>query len=413
MAATVLLTGGLVSAQEALHVWMANDAASEARRVWRESPDYTFKVNDFSLLVASILGAEWNDNVNLDRHGGQQDIVIRPALQLAANYPFSQRNGISLNATVGYDKYLRHDQYSYVHVGSGSELASDIYAGDFWINLHDRFQYFMDSGREGSVANLQPGQIYGGFQNLAGTTVTWDLNQLVLSLGYDHLNFISSSSAFDYLTQSAELLEARAGLRVHPRMTVGVEGTAQFTDYSQRILNDNVGASGGLYADWQPSSAFRLQARSGYAVYLFDQTSQAKPPIPASDQNAWYVDVTASDKLSDTVSVALSTGHELRLGLQSDSVDDWYFRPNARWDLGRRVSLLGNGFYEHGRQDLVFESQGQETYDWYGAGVGLNYQPLERLTAGLNYRVTFRSSSISYREYTQNLVALLVTYTFK
>ena len=51
-----------------------------------------------------------------------------------------------------------------------------------------------------------------------------------------------------------------------------------------------------------------------------------------------------------------------------------------------------------------------ETFDWLGADVGASYSILKKLSLGLNYRLTLRSSNIANDEYTQNFVSLSLTY---
>ena len=54
-----------------------------------------------------------------------------------------------------------------------------------------------------------------------------------------------------------------------------------------------------------------------------------------------------------------------------------------------------------------------ETFDWFGATFSLSHELTKRLMLSLNYRLTLRSSDISNRGYTQNLVGLLLTYNLQ
>ncbi len=54
-----------------------------------------------------------------------------------------------------------------------------------------------------------------------------------------------------------------------------------------------------------------------------------------------------------------------------------------------------------------------ETYDWLGVGLGLSHPLTENLMATLRYRLTIRGSDRSSREYTQDLVGILLTYQFR
>jgi hypothetical protein len=393
-------------AQEALRSSMAGIAAAEARRIRPESLPYTFKSGDLRMLVTPSLGLDWNDNIYTSETGEEDDFILRPELRLNLNYPISRYNLLYLDVGFGYDHYFDHDELSTWRLQSGSGISFDIYVKDFWINLHDRFQYVQDSAQEAAVANTAQ---YGTFENTAGLSVTWDLQDVTLSAGYDHLNVISPEDEFESQDRAAELLFARAGLRVHPRVLVGLEGTASFTRYEQAYLNDNTGYSLGTYADWQPGAYFRVQPRGGYSLYRFDQTSRF---IEADDRSSsWYADLTVSHQPTDILSYSLSVGHELRPGVQSDLIEDTYVRWNGSWALLKHVTFTTTLAYEHGEQDdSTAIGNFSETYDWFGGGVGLNYAFMKAASVSLNYRLTLRASDVATREYTQNLIQLQLTY---
>src|SRR5208282_6548685 len=174
-------------------------AAAEARRLQPESLPYTVKEGDFRLLVTPSLELDWTDNVNLSKTNVQDDFILRPTVGLNASYPVTQNNLLQLNVTFGYNEYLDHDQLSTWYLQSGSALSFDIYVKDFWINLHDQFSYIQDSAQQAAVANTGS---YGTLQNTAGVNTTWDLQDVTLSLGYDHQNVMASSQQFDYTDHS-------------------------------------------------------------------------------------------------------------------------------------------------------------------------------------------------------------------
>jgi hypothetical protein len=230
----------------------------------------------------------------------------------------------------------------------------------------------------------------------------------VLTVGYDHQNFISSSSEYEYTDRASELIVARAGFRFHPTVTAGVEATASFTTYDQTVLNDNSGYSIGVYADWRPGPYLRVQPRVGYTIYQFQHTSQTNR---TSDLDSWYVDLTATHDISETVSYALSAGHEVRLGIEADAIEAWYCRPTVNWKIIKHTTLQTSLFYEHGKQGVGNVAGNlTETYDWFGGGFAISRPLMKRLTGSLSYRITLRSSDGANRDYTQNLVGLLLTY---
>jgi hypothetical protein len=408
LAALMLLAARLATAQEALRSSLAGDAAAEARNLQLQSQPYTFKAGDFKLLVTPSLELDWNDNINLSRDNAEADFILRPLVALNASYPIGTYNLLNLSVAFGYDKYLIHDAYSQLRLDSGSELSFDVYVKDFWINFHDRFQYSQDPSQEAAVAGTGSGS-YGTFKNTAGLSGTWDLEDVTLTLGYDHQNTRSLSSQFNQMNNSSELVVARAGLLVHPRMTVGVEGTASFMTYDQAVLNDNQQYSAGIYGDWRPGSYFSVQPRVGYTIFESGQTSSS---VKGGNLASWYANLTLAHQVTDFLSYSLSAGHEIRPGIQSDAIEDSYIRPSVDWKVIKDVTLQTSLFYEHGAEGGGQQaSLLEKNYDQYGGGLNLSYSPMKKVRISLNYRLTLRSSNVASREYKQNLVGLQMTYT--
>lgn len=413
LAVGVALAAPMASAQEALRNSIAGEAAAQARRLQLEPLPYTIKSGDFRLLATPALDVDWNDNIRLAKDNPEEDLIVRPTMGFIANYPLTQRNLLQLNVSVGYNEYVRHSDLSQWYIQSGSELSFDVSVKDFLINFHDRFSYIQDSAQEAAVANTGS---YGTLQNSAGVNTTWDLEDVVLSLGYDHQNVMSTAQEFNSQNHASEMVVSRAGLKLNPRLTTGLEGTAAFTSYEEKILNNNQNYSAGLYADWQPGPALHVQPRGGYTITHFDLTSlsgfQPFPqPVRTSDLSSWYADLTVSHQVTEAITYSFSAGHEIRLGIQSDAIEDSYFRPAITWSVVRNVSLTTSFFYEHGNQgEGNISGNFSETYDWYGGVLSVGYPVMKKLKMSMNYRLTLRSSDVPSREYAQNVVGLLLTY---
>jgi hypothetical protein len=194
------------------------------------------------------------------------------------------------------------------------------------------------------------------------------------------------------------------------------------------VLNDNQSYSAGAYADWQPGPFLHVQPRAGYALYHFQQAVEsykvnpnigpglpifvpAGESIQTSDIHTWYADLTVSHQVSKAATYALSAGREIRLGVEGDVIQDWYFRPNITWTIFKEMKLNTSLFYEHGNQGLGNGSGSlTEKYNWYGGGLRLGYPLMKKLMVGLNYRLTLRSSNIPDWNYAQNIVGITLSY---
>jgi hypothetical protein len=350
---------------------------------------------------------QWNDNISVSDQGSRDDVILRPSSQFDGSYPLTAWNQFRVKVGVGYEKYFKHDEYSRLYLESGSELSFDAYVKDWWINVHDRFQYTHDPGKNPGVAGVSR---YGGLDNKAGLTGTWDLQDVVATFGYDHQNYFSSSSSYKYMDRASELLSARGGFKLRPRLTAGLEGTGSFTAYDEPVLNDSQGYSAGGYLEWQPGEVLRAELHAGYAAYYFDQTSRV---VKATDQDSWYVGLSISHAVTDWMTYSLGAGHELRLGVQADTIEASNARLNFQWQLVKDLSLNTAFSYEHGQQGQGQAALVDETYDHFGASLGVSRNLTRRLSLAFSYRFTLRASGAASREYAQNLLELQATYQFK
>jgi len=328
-------------------------------------------------------------------------------LRLDGSYPVTPLNLLQVNMGVGYDTYLEHPKYSALRLESGSQISWNTYVRDFEINVHNGFQYVQDPAEEASVAATGR---YGGLDNTVGVAATWNKNDLALTLGYDHRNFVSSDASFDDLDLASELILARAAIRTLPSLIMGVEAGGSFTTYDQNYFNNNDGYCAGLFANWQPGSYFRLQAEGGDTAYFYQQTSRS---LQASDHDDLYGRLTATHDITDATSYSLAAGHELRLGSSADFVSDWYVRPAMTWKY-RNLRITPHVSFETGRQGRPnAHDDFHEYYNWCEAEADISQLVTKNLMVTLKYRQTFRASTVESRGYDQNFVGVCLVYQFE
>lgn len=394
------------SAQEALYNSLAGETATSATRSKLETLPYTLRLWDLRVTLNSSVAVSWNDNITTSSSSPESDFIFCPAVQIGVFYPITQNNLLTVNVTAGYDKYFQHDNLSTWYLGSDTLLSYDLAVKDILINLHDSAQYSRDSAQQAAVADTAD---YAVIDNTAGLKVNWNLKKVTLTAGYDNENVISETQQFEANNRSTEMALGRAGFQVYSGITAGIEGTASFTRYEEMVLNDNSGYSAGVYADWNPDEALRLQARAGYANYQFQHTSET---IQTANLESWYVDINFSHQVTKAISYSLDAGHEINLGIQADALEDWYLRPEVQWKIMESLAFNLSLNYEHGKQGVGnIAGNLTENYDWLAGGFGTSYAITKRFSLGLDYRLTVRSSSAAQRSYQQNLVSLSVNYS--
>src|SRR6202171_3393577 len=413
----VFFLAPIVRAQDAVRPSLAGETAAEARRQSIDKIPYNLQLGPLKLRFSATIGFEYNDNINLAEDATallpsptgpvlvttqqQSDFIIRPQVNVNALWPITQLNTLKLDLGVGYAFYLDHSNYNTnsVLVNPGSQIAFDIFVSDFRINIHDRFSLEQDPVAEVALSNVAD---YGRFQNTAGISVLWDLNKAVVTVGYDHYNFISTTSVFDYLDRNAEIFSGSIGFTPSSTVTVGVEGSFVDTYYNKNILNDSRTYSVGGFLETQLTSYLKLRVAGGYQVINFDHTGLVND---AHDLKDYYANALLSHRVNAVLTQNLSVGHETQLGVHSNYVKLNYARYTTTWNIFYHTLFSTELFYEDaddsGGSGILFGPVPgvpninpfvAEHIHRYGGALTLGYQLTPHVTLGLRYQYTQKDS---------------------
>lgn len=436
LAALVLFSAQLVRGQDAVRPSLAGEEAAEARRQSIDKIPYNLELGPMKLRFSATLGFEYNDNVNLSEDATavvqspfgpvtltteqQSDFIIQPHVAVNALWPITELNTFRLDLGFGYSFYLDHSEYdtNAILVSPGSQLAFDIFVGDFRINIHDRFSVEQDPVSEITLSNVAD---YGRFQNTAGVSVLWDLNAAVVTLGYDHYNFIATNSDFDYLNRNADILNGSIAFTPNATTSIGLEGVFVNTYYDENVLNDSMAYAAGLFLETQLTNYIKLRVAGGYQHIDFDNTGLVNDPHNLDD---YYANLLISHRVNSVLTHSLSAGHETQLGVNSNYTTLNYVRYTANWNILYHTLLSTEFFYEQaddsggtpvfiaGPGALLFNPFQAENIHRYGGALTLGYQLTQHVTLGLRYQYTQKDSDLPLRDYRQNRVSLDGTYSF-
>jgi hypothetical protein len=386
--------------------------------------------------LSATVGAEYNDNINYSENasgfvatpGGpifvrttkEDDFIITPSANIDAIWPITQLNTLRLDLGLAYSFYLDHsgnDTHA-ILIAPNSQIAFDIFIGDFRINLHDKMQLQQDPISEASLSGVAN---YGRFENTGGVSVLWDLNKVLITVGYDHYNFVSTTSNFDYLNRNAEIVSGSLAYLLTPTITVGAEGNAVFTRYNQTVLNDNTEYSVGGFLESQITNNVKFRVAGGYQWIDFDHnfvTFGVFFPgfgvIPFQfqdhqDLRDFYVNGLITHRLNSVISQSLSAGHENQLGVDSNYITINYIRHTVSWNILRNTLLSTEFFFEDAEESGGFNN---EKFNRIGGAVTIGYQLTPHVTVGARYQGTSKDSDVFLRDYTQNRVSVDGTYSF-
>jgi Putative beta-barrel porin 2 len=394
-----------LQAQDAIRPSLAGEASAEARRQSIDKIPYNLLAGPIRFRFSTTFGIEYNDNINLAETNKEDDFIVRPQINVNALWPITQLNTLKFDLGIGYAFYLDHpgNDTDGVLIAPGSAIAFDIFVGDFRINFHDRMSLEQDPVSEIALSNVVD---YGRFQNTAGVSVLWDLNKAVATFGYDHYNYVSTTSAFDYLNRNAEELSGSLYFTLTNTTGIGVESNAVFTYYDQHFLNDSTTFSIGVFAETQVTNYLKVRVAGGYQGIWFDSGGGV---MDSSDLHDFYANILISHRVNAVLTHSISAGHETQLGLNSNYILLNYVRYTASWNIIRNTLLSTEFFYEDADDSGgIFSEHAQR----FGGALTLGYQLTQHVTLGLRYQYTTKDSDQPLRGYDQNRVSLDGTYSF-
>ena len=399
----------IVYAQDAVRPSLAGEAASEARRQDIDRIPYNLLVGPVRFRLGATFGIEYNDNINLAEVNEQDDVILRPQVNFDAIWPVTQLNTLRMDIGLGYAWYIDHSNANTnnILITPGSQIAFDIFVGDFRINIHDKMSLQQDPVGQLALSNTID---YGRFENVAGVSVLWDLNKALVTLGYDHYTYVSTTSAFDYLNRNAEMLSGSLSFAVTSTTNIGVEANGVFTYYDQQVLNDSTTYSVGGFAESQITDNLRFRIAGGYQWIDFDNNGIVSLLFgDQSNLSDWYGNLLITHRLNATIKQTLSAGHEGQLGINSNFIALNYVRHTVSWNIIRNTLLSTEFFYEDADDSGGFI---REHLHRYGGALTIGYQLTPHVTLGARYQYTQKDSDVALRSYEQNRVSVDGTYSF-
>ena len=409
-------------AQELMRESLAGaDAGQNATTT--DDTNYNLKLGPVRFQLDANAGLEYIDNITYSEVNRESDEVVRLALNIRALYAITRLNTLQLDLGIGFVRYIEHPDATNndLFITPGSQIAFNLYVADiFRINFHDSFALLQDPVDQPDLSNETD---FGRFTNTVGVTVVADLNTVVLTAGYDHFNYLSLNSEYDFLNRSSESFLFSAIYKLAPRTFIGIEGNAALTDYDRDVQNDSTGGSVGGYFDITLNTYIRIIVRGGYQVASFEHSyeefnnfSGEGVNFPTGTRfrddeelNDFYYSVTINHRINAYVTESVSAGRENDLGLTSNYITENYVRYNIAWRALSNLSVGADAFYENDQESGGLFDEGLQRG---GATGTLGYQFNLHLSASVYYGYLRKASDVADRSYYQNTVGINVDYRF-
>jgi hypothetical protein len=409
--------------------------------------DYNLRLGPLLLNLDASFGTEFTDNVNLasdapGSSGPEADFLFRPAAGVNARWQVTKLNNLQLRLGVGYLKYLDHPELDsqQVLISPDSAVTFDIYTGDFRINLHEKFSIQQDPVGEGALSNVGK---FVRFENVIGASVLWDLNDVLITFGYDHLNFITlgattaggeDTTDVRFLDHQTDQVSSSAFFKLGSNYGAGLEGTAFSTRYLENDKNNLTGLTFGPFIEYQPSRYTKIFASIGYQRFSSEGGNprndvgnvNANPFFAAQVQpvgrnltgeranlsgenDGYYGNLTIAHRLNTAYEDQLSLGHQEQVGLFSDRAATTYLNYSSVWRLNRKFSLGINLFFNDVELTGGFLSQ---NYKRYGGTLFTGFQLSRKTSISIQYQYTEKSAELATQDYRQNRIGITISHKF-
>lgn len=390
---------------------------------------YNLKAGPVLFDLTGSIDSEYNDNIGLSHDNAESDFIVTPEVGIGVRWPVSETNTLSFNTSLGYTHYFIHSNLdsANVLVAPNSELAFNIFIGDFKINLHDNFSYQQDPVNEGAFSNIAT---FDRFNNDAGVSVIWDLNQIVLSLAYDHITFVATGiqnvngdnfSNPDQLNFGADQVSASAEFHVTSTLSGGLEATASRRNYDY-FDGDYTQITAGPFARFQITQYLRASASAGYEqVHTPNNSLPPGEILPSTvftpgtgfssgTTNNWYADLTFDHQINEFFIHHLSLGHQVEIGLLGDQEEAYYVDYTASWKVNQYLNLAFTLSYQDVDEQAALLDV--SSYSMFNAGIQASFPITKSLSGAVIYQFNDKFAGDTLQEYEQNQVGVNLTYQF-
>jgi hypothetical protein len=323
-------------AQETVRMSLASaDAAAARHRAASTLGYYNLKIGPTAWRFGASLETEYNDNVVLRQNEQLDDFVFRPQINTQMLWPITDKNALNLSLGAGYSFYAQHSELDRFYITPGSELSFDLYAGDFWINLHDRFSISENSYQDPTVTGTGN---YSRLENALGVASTWDLNKIIVRGGYDHVDYLGLTGNAGQPDGESELVSASVGYAIQPGMIGGIEVGGGLLHYTGTNIfySDAKQWNAGVFFDTQVSQYIHFRGSVGYTDYAPENPQSTNV---LGDFTGVYAQVEIQHRLNEFVDYTLSAGRSISFAFYGGSVDLIYGRLAANWKIIRKIGL--------------------------------------------------------------------------
>jgi hypothetical protein len=382
---------------------LSGESVAEQLRQSGNDQVYNLRIGPVQLRAEADSTLSFNDNIGLNKDGKSADIIVTPSAILHGSWKVTELNSLTFDIGIGYETYLTHSQYNSILLSPDTQAQFNFFVGDVLLTLHDTFSYQQDPTDIGQLSDQTQ---LSRFTNDAGISATWDLNDVVLSLAYDHQNLWVTDSEYDYLTNQSDTIAPKVSVKVDESIQAGVSLSFSDVRYEQSFQNDYTTVSVGPFVTAQVSENLSVSGQFGG---YFANYARGGQNGDAEDVASYYGSLGVNHRINTYFQESLTAGREYLPGLTSNFTERIYANYTLTWQATSTLSIGGNLLAEN----LTDSSAAfRETSNRYGTGFSANESLSDHMTLSFNYQFLLKDADPSYLSYTQNVATFGLQYRF-
>jgi hypothetical protein len=396
--------------------WQTNELMTEPPDAVTKASRYNIPWGTGGINFSAGVRGMYVDNVFLTRTGARDDFILVPECDIGAFFPIGQSNTVVLDLGVAYYEYLKNTALNsgVPEINPNSELALNIRSGDFTFRPSEKFSYqetpIYDWG--GEFYNLYNTAIFRRYENRIGTTVTWDLHDLVVSAGYFHENLWSDGSVYNYIDHASELFNSDAMFTLSPMVKAGLEATGSMNDFDNDPIYDTWRASVGPAVRLNLSQFIKIRAGAGYE--RIDYESATAIDLGVHPENTYYAYAGVNHEINRFFSQSLEASHDNQLGFNAANLEGTHLTYTLAWQATKALSItprVSVNWYDEsfgsGSSTLYHEE-----FLYVATGISAVQQFGQHWRASLSWDYRLKDSEIADDGYAQNIGKAELIYQF-
>jgi hypothetical protein len=374
-----------------------------------EPARYNLKFGKLTARIRAAMQFEYSDNINLAATGSEWDLAFAPHGEVGFVYPITEAELLEVNIGLGYTWYLYHPAVSSINIDPKTRFDYRLrIIHPIELRLYDSINVITDPTSRPDLSGLGSRLVdFRILNNTLGALLNWQpTSKWRFSGGYSYGITRSLTEEFQTLDLDTHTFSAGAFYTVSPRLTVGLNGTYSFMNYSTNFSNNAQSYTIGPMAVFRPTEFISLTAAAGYSEMHFSQngligdTSQGNGSLAAQ--------VSVQHKFNRLISHDLTLSNGRTLGLDSNFNENFVAQYGVSARVTGSLTLRSSFSFSNVRGSGLLGENAQQYLFYIGTGLRLT-----RLwSTGIGYTFVLKNSDFASRDYLQNRLTLDISREF-